>query len=93
MMLFAFFQPPEFPDNFNQTLAINIYTETICSSQAALEVARSQASQAAMDAFNRHRQLHLFPLLFLGTTEKDTEAELLKRWDEFSQKVCPEKFE
>lgn len=56
-MLFAFFQPLEFPDNFNQTLAINVYAETICGSQAVLEVARGQASQAAMDAFNRHRQL------------------------------------
>ncbi|MBE9194826.1 hypothetical protein IQ219_05780 [Synechocystis sp. LEGE 06083] len=93
MMLLAFFQPLEFPDNFNQTLAINIYAETICSSQATLEVARVQASQAAMDAFNRHRQFHLFPLQLLNTSEKNTEVELLKRWDDFSQKVCPEKFE
>ncbi|AGF52680.1 ssl0750 [Synechocystis sp. PCC 6803] len=93
MMLFAFFQPLEFPDNFNQTLAINVYAETICGSQAVLEVARGQASQAAMDAFNRHRQLHLFPMLLLDTIGKNTEAELLKSWDEFSRQVCPEKFE
>ncbi|MBE9175491.1 hypothetical protein IQ225_09600 [Synechocystis salina LEGE 06155] len=45
-----------------------------------------------MDALNRHRQLHLFPLQILDITGKNTEAERLKRWDEFSQKVCPEKF-
>ncbi len=92
-MLLAFFQPLEFPDSFNQVFAINVYVETICNSQIPLKVARGEASQAAMEVFNRHRQRHIFPLEFLGATDELTETELIERWDEFSQKVCPERFE
>ena len=92
-MLLAFFQPLEFPDSFNQAIAINIYAETICKSQSPLQLARQEASQVAMEAFNRHRQRHIFPLEIWEPTEDPTEAQLLKGWDEFSQKVCPERFE
>jgi hypothetical protein len=93
LMLLAFFQPLEFPDSFNQAIAINIYVETICNNQIPLEEARGEASQAAMEAFNRHRQRHIFPAGILGLSADPTETELIKRWDEFSQKVCPERFE
>jgi hypothetical protein len=92
-MLLAFFQPLEFPDSFNQVFAINIYAETICESQIPLEAARGEASQAAIKVFNRHRQRHTFPSEILGLSADPTETELIERWDEFSQKVCPERFE
>lgn len=92
-MLLAFFQPLEFPDSFNQAIAINTYAETICNSQTSLEVARGEASQAAMEAFNRHRQRHIFPLELMGAKQDSSLIELVERWDKFSQKVCPERFE
>jgi hypothetical protein len=93
LILLALFQPLEFPDSFNQIAAINIYAETICNSQIPLGVARGEASQAAMEMFNRHRQRHTFSSEILGLTTDPTEKELIQRWDEFSQKVCPERFE
>ncbi|AIE76204.1 hypothetical protein D082_50420 (plasmid) [Synechocystis sp. PCC 6714] len=93
MILLALFQPLEFPDSFNQAIAVNVYAETICKSQDPLDVARGEATQAAMQAFNRHRQRHVFPLEIWEPTEDPTEVELLRRWDEFSQKVCPERLE
>ncbi|WLT40610.1 hypothetical protein NON20_25590 (plasmid) [Synechocystis sp. B12] len=92
MMLLALFQPLEFPDSFNQAIAVNIYAETICTSQSPLQLARQEAGQAAMKVFNRHRQRHIFPLEIWEATEDLTEAQLPKAWDEFSQKVCPERF-
>jgi hypothetical protein len=93
VMLLSFFQPLEFPDSFNQAIAVNVYAETICKSQAPLDVARGEASRAAMEVFNCHRQRHIFPLEIWELTKDPTEAELLRCWDDLSQKVCPEKFE
>lgn len=93
LMLLAFFQPLDFSDNFNQAIAVNVYAETICNSQDSLELARGEASQAAMEVFNRHRQRHIFPLGVLETKDDYSQADLIERWDDFSQKVCPERFE
>ena len=90
--LLAVFYPLEFPHQFHQAVALNVYAQTFCQSQKPPAEAHLEAVEVATKAFNHHRQRHVFPLSGLQQGLSESPAEREQRWSDFAQAVCPEKF-
>ena len=54
--LLAVFYPLEFPHQFHQAVALNVYAQTFCQSQKPPAEAHLEAVEVAPKAFNHHRQ-------------------------------------